>query len=522
MVQIVGVGVDQSVGKVATVVARVRDLVDRGVLRDGDRVPSTRAMAAELGVARGTVVAAYDQLDGEGWIRTRPGAAAVVVAGTATAASAGRAGAAAAGAAGAAGADASASVPAPAPAAVSPRGRRASAGARVIDARPGIPAVTSIAPRDWRAAWRAAAEAPLRNGLSDPLGLPEFRTQVAAQLGLLRGFAPDLDRVVVTAGTSDAISTATEGLRNHLGRAPRVAVEDPGYPTGRRAVVSAGGVVVGVPVDERGLDLAALAALPAVDAVVVSPTHQYPLGSVMPVARRRALLDWAGRTGTLIVEDDYDSEFRHRGLPVPALAALDTSGSVLHLGGFSKTLDPRLRCAWMVLPGVGGARVEALTAARRARGPVVAEPVQVALAWLLRSGAFRRHLGRVRREAAHRRDQIVARLGTTGQSSASGASGGPSASGASGGSGASAGSGASGLEARALDGGLHAVVTWAGPATGRTVVARMAEQGVLVAALEDYGMTPSSVPEGVVIGYGSLTTLELGRALDALVAAVAG
>ncbi|MGL3201155.1 MULTISPECIES: aminotransferase class I/II-fold pyridoxal phosphate-dependent enzyme, partial [Curtobacterium] len=320
-------------------------------------------------------------------------------------------------------------------------------------------------------------------------------------LGLLRGFAPDLDRVVVTAGTSDAISTVTEGLRNHLGRAPRVAVEDPGYPSGRRAVVSAGGVVVGVPVDDRGLDLTALAALPAVDAVMVSPTHQYPLGSVMPVARRRALLDWAARTDTLVIEDDYDSEFRHRGLPVPALATLDTAGCVLHLGGFSKTLDPRLRCSWIVLPGNGGDRVDAVTAARRARGPVVAEPVQVALAWLLRSGAFRRHLGRVRRDAAHRREQIVARLGGTG---------------------ACGTSGVSGLEARALDGGLHAVFTWQGPATGRAVVARMAEQGVLVAALEEYGVTPGSAQGGVVLGYGSLTTLELDRALDVLVAAVLG
>ncbi|MFJ4221721.1 PLP-dependent aminotransferase family protein [Curtobacterium luteum] len=520
--------VDQSVGKVAQVVARVRALVDSGVLRDGDRVPSTRAMAAELGVARGTVVAAYDQLDGEGYIRTRQGAAAVVVGGAATAPSAegGRAtggGGRAAGGGGQAapagdrdtgggdratggGGRATGGGGRAAPAvdratggggrAAPPALRRAAppSSTAVLDARPGIPAVTAISQRDWRAAWRAAADAPLRNGLSDPLGLPELRTQIAAQLGLTRGFSPDPERVVVTAGTSDAISVVTEGLRTLLGRSPRVAVEDPGYPTGRRAVTSAGGTVLGVPVGADGLDLDALAGLPPVDAVMVTPTHQYPLGSVMPVARRRSLLDWAARTGTLVLEDDYDSEFRHRGSPVPALAALDRAGSVLHLGGFSKTFDPRLRCSWLVLPAAEDDRSAAVLAARRARGPVVAEPVQVAVAHLLRSGALRRHLGRVRRDAAHRREQVLARVGASGDA---------------------------GLEARALDGGLHAVVTWPGPATGRAVVDRMAAHGVLVAALDDYALRPGSLPTGVVLGYGALTSTELDRVLGLLVSAIA-
>ncbi|WFR65804.1 PLP-dependent aminotransferase family protein [Curtobacterium flaccumfaciens] len=360
---------------------------------------------------------------------------------------------------------------------------------RLLDCRPGIPAVTAIVRRDWRAAWRAAADAPLRNGLSDPLGLPGLRVGIAAQLGLNRGFAPDVDRVLVTGGTSEALSLVVEGLRNHLGRRPRLAVEDPGYRSGRRAMTSAGAVLIGVPVDDDGLDVDALAAAGPVDAVVVTPTHQYPLGSAMPVARRRRLLDWAARAGTTVVEDDYDSEFRHRGTPVPALAALDTAGVVLHVGGFSKTLDPRLRCSWVVLPpgAAPDAVAGAVAAARVARGPVVAEPVQVALAHLLRSGALRRHLGRVRRDYTHRRERIAARLG-----------------------------GVAGLEARALNGGLHAVVTWSGPATARTVVSRAARAGVLVSALEEYEVVPGAAPPGVVLGYGALTLPELDRALDAL------
>ncbi|MFJ3384005.1 MULTISPECIES: PLP-dependent aminotransferase family protein [unclassified Curtobacterium] len=453
-------------GKTAGVVARIRGMVHDGMLRTGDALPSTRALAAELGVARGTVVAAYEQLDGEGYIRTRHGAAARVVGG-----------------AGAAG-----RTPAPAPD-PRPGTRPDPRPASVVDCRPGIPAVTAISDRDWRAAWRAAADLPLRNALSDPLGLPALREQIAAQLGLSRGFAPDPSRVVVAAGTSEAVSLVTEALRVSLGRAPRIAVEDPGYRTGHRAVVSAGGEVVGVPLDDDGLSLDALRAGGRFDAVMVTPTHQYPLGSVMPVARRRALLDWAAAMGTLVIEDDYDSEFRHRGQPVPALAALDAG--VLHVGGFSKSFDPRLRCAYVVLPADRPHVAAAVTAARTARGAVVAEPVQAAVAHLLRTGAFRRHLGRVRRDYTHRRELIAGRL-------------------------ASAVAAVPGLEARALTGGLHTVVTWSGPLHGAAVVDRLASRGVLVADLADYEVTAGSAGDGVVLGYGAVSLPVLERALDAL------
>lgn len=478
--QIGAITVDQS-SKVSDVVARVRGMVHDGTLCEGDALPSTRALAAELGVARGTVVAAFEQLDGEGYLRTRHGAVARVAAdlhGRTT------------------------SAPSPVGPDTTGSGAVGVAAAPptapLIDCRPGIPAVTAFPQRDWRAAWRAAASAPLRNAIAEPLGSPDLRAQVVAQLGLTRGFTATADRVLVSAGTSETLSLVTEALRGLLGRDPVVAVEDPGYRTGHRAVTSAGGSLVGVPVREHGLDLDALEAAGPVDAVLVSPTHQYPLGSVMPVARRRRLLAWAAATRTVVVEDDYDSEFRHRGAPVPALAALDAEGVVLHVGGFSKTLDPRLRCAYLVLPAAAGAAAgsavtDAVLAARRARGAVVAEPVQAALVHLLRTGALRRHLGRVRRDYTHRRARIAARLGDV-----------------------------AGLEARALNGGLHAVVTWSGPTTGAQIARRMVEAGVLVASLEEYGLAPGSTPPGIVFGYGAVTLPELDRALDALVTAVTG
>ncbi|WIB78738.1 PLP-dependent aminotransferase family protein [Curtobacterium sp. MCPF17_002] len=492
--QISGGPVDQSseteghvhaTGKTAGVVARVRAMVQDGTLAAGEALPSTRALAAELGVARGTVVAAYEQLDGEGWIRTRHGAVARVAEGVPGVPVTGDR----AGTVGGPARDGAVDPHAHAHSPAHPHSPAHAHSPALLYCRPGIPAVTAIAQRDWRAAWRAAADAPLQNTLSDPLGMPELRARIAAQAGLSRGFAPDVARVVVTAGAAEALSLVVEGLRTHLGRTPRIVVEDPGYRSGRRAMTSAGAELVGVRVDDDGLDLDALRAVGPVDAVVVTPTHQYPLGSVMPVAQRLRLLEWAARSGSLVVEDDYDSEFRHRGTPVPALAALDTGGVVLHLGTFSKTLDPRLRVAFLALPP--GAAPDAVATARRARGPVVAESVQVALAHLLRTGALRRHLGRVRRDYTHRREQIAARL-----------------------------DGVAGLEARALNGGLHAVVTWSAPVTARAVVTRMVAAGVLVSALDEYEVAPGSAPDGVVLGYGALTTPQLDRALDALLGAL--
>ncbi|WP_277207424.1 PLP-dependent aminotransferase family protein [Isoptericola croceus] len=451
--------------KVSHVADLVRGMVHDGRLSAGDRLPSTRALAGELGLSRGTVTAAYEQLDGEGYVELRHGVAPRVAA-TLT--------------------KAAARPP------TSPRRPPASPGPTtrphaVVDLRPGVPSVAAVAERDWRAAWRHAAAAPLQARYPDPAGEPALRAQISNQLALSRGFSPTARRVVVTSGTAEAISLVTEAIarRPGAGNPARVAVENPGYRAGRRAVTSAGGVPVPVPVTTRGMDVDALRAVHSrerLDAVLVTPSHQYPLGGAMPVSARHDLLAWAATEGVHVVEDDYDSEFRHRGAPLPALAALDSHGVVVHLGSFSKVLDPRLRCGYLVLPAgapgsdeapdAGTPAAVAICAARAARGASVATVVQEALAHLMSTGAFRRHVARCRRDYRAKRRSV-----------------------------AEAFEDVPGVRVRALDGGLHAVLEL-DQVPAVDLVARLASRGIEVADLQDYVVAGSGLElNGIVLGY---------------------
>jgi GntR family transcriptional regulator / MocR family aminotransferase len=458
--------------KVARVADLVRGMVHVGRLAEGDPLPSTRSLATELGVARGTVTAAYEQLDGEGYVVLRHGTVPRVAA-TLT------------------------GPPAEPPPTRSARTTATgpTAPPAVVDLTPGVPAVSAVSARDWRAAWRHAAAHPLAAAYPDPAGEPALRTQVANQLALSRGFAPDAGRVVVTGGTAEAISLVVEAAarRSGPGAVPRVAVENPGYRAGRSTVAAAGGAVVPVPVAGAGMDLAALRAAHArerLDAVLVTPSHQYPLGGAMPVAARHEMLAWAAAEGVLVVEDDYDSEFRHRGAPLPALAALDRAGVVVHVGSFSKVLDPRLRCGYLVLPAGdtvpdGGTPVGAgILAARSGRGATVASVTQHALAHLMTTGALRRHVARCRRDYRTKRRMV-----------------------------AEAFDGVPGVRVRALDGGLHAVLELDGePAAD--LVARLADRGVRVADLQDYVVPGSGLElDGVVLGYAPPSATVLRDAL---------
>ena len=354
--------------------AQLRDGVRSGRLRPGAALPASRALAGELGVSRGVVVEAYAQLVAEGFLVARRGA------GTAVAP-----------AAAAPGAPSGAEPDAPPPPA--------------YDLRTGRPDLAAFP----RAAWQAATARALRAvpdaalGYGDPRGAAPLRDALAAHLGRGRGVVADPARVVVTTGVTHGLGLVWRTLRARGAR--RVAVEDPGWHRQRRSVEDAGLEAVPVPVDERGLDVDALRAAGA-DAVAVTPAHQFPTGVVLAPERRAALVAWAAATGGLVVEDDYDAEYRYDREPVGALQGLAPE-HVVYAGSASKTLAPGLRLGWLALPAALATDVAARREGEDHGGPVLGE---LALADLLRGGVVDRHLRRTRRRYRARRDALLSAL----------------------------------------------------------------------------------------------------------------
>ncbi|QYF75469.1 PLP-dependent aminotransferase family protein [Cryobacterium sp. PAMC25264] len=471
----------------AQLATALRRAILDGVLRHDEALPSTRTLATSVRVSRGTVVAAYDQLSGEGYLLARPGSATRVMVEPPDALAAGVIGMrgplsydlARAPGVGVPHTPASPSTPPP-----------------MIDLAPGHPSTQTLVDPAWTAAWRWAVAASGRSDSPSPSGTLELRAAIAEHVRRARGLACHPEDVIITAGTSDALASiglAVAALAgdNQPHRTPRIAVEDPGYPTARRVLRRVGARLQPVRTGENGLDLAALAALtPAPHAVLVTPSHQYPLGSSLSVQARLDLLDWARASGAVVIEDDYDSEFRFGTSPLPALATLDTSGRVALVGSFSKTVTPWIRCGYIVATGGLGA---ALHEVRDDLGPSVSGVQQAALAHYLGSGGLSRNVTRVRREYAHRRALVIGALGAL-----------------------------PGVRLSGLDGGLHVVVHLS-PAIGAGItgtdasalVAHAAARGVRVASLAHYAVVDRG-QQGLVLGYGAPTDLELGRALEVL------
>jgi GntR family transcriptional regulator / MocR family aminotransferase len=276
---------------------------------------------------------------------------------------------------------------------------------------------------------------------------------------------------------------------------PVIAVEHPGYPSARRTLERRGARTVPTPVDADGLIVEGLRRMPRrPDAVMVTPSHQYPLGGRLPVAARLELVEWARGAEAIVLEDDYDSEYRHLGPPLPALASLDEGGRVVLVGSFSKVLTPWLRLGYLVLPANDALR-QAVAAVRADEACPVAGVAQDAAAALLASGAVRRHIAVTRRDYAHRRRLVLEVLGHLAAAPVSG-----------------------------LDGGLHAVVRLPDHEASAAVVARLSAHGVAVASLADYSAVPGGEEPGIVFGYaGTSDTLlaeGLARIRDAILDAV--
>ncbi|TCT05834.1 GntR family transcriptional regulator [Tepidamorphus gemmatus] len=372
------------------IIAAIKEQIHGGVYRPGDRLPSTRAFAAEWGVSRTTVMAAYGQLAAEGYLTTRPGARAIVAQGLGTAA-APMCSTAAAPRHLSAFAQRLLALPSPAVA----------QAVRVADFRYGDLSGSDFPVLAWRRSLNKASlrrTARLRYG--DPQGTATLRTALQGYLWRARGIRCTPDQIVVVNGSQQGLDLCARLL---LDPGDPFVIENPGYLLARQAFAAAGGVPVPIPVDGEGLRTHSL---PLARLAYVTPSHQFPLGGVLSAARRRALVAWAAHTGAYVVEDDYDSEYRHDIAPIPPLQTLDAE-SVIYVGTLSKTLSPTLRLGYLVVPTTLS---RAFSEAKRLTDRHTPMLEQDALADLLASGAFERHVRSIRRKNTERRVVLLQAL----------------------------------------------------------------------------------------------------------------
>ncbi|MFE9578655.1 PLP-dependent aminotransferase family protein [Nocardia sp. NPDC006044] len=349
----------------------LRAAASNGLLRGGDRLPSSRSLAERLGVSRTVVAAAFDQLHAEGWISGKRGSGTYLT-----------------------------TAPPAAPLrALTPDG--VDDGPALLDLQPGAPCADAIDRPAWRRAWRAAADlSPLVR--KDRAGEPDFRAAIVDHLLRHRGLGAGSETVVLaTAGTSSAVGELAAAL---LSPGDAIAMEDPGYQRAAGAFAAAGIQVRPVPIDTNGLRVDLLP--PDIKAVYCTPAHQFPLGARLPAARRVELVEHARRQGLLIIEDDYDGELRYDSAPLPLLAAM-APDVVVHLGTTSKILSPSLGVGWLV---AGPAIADAVVAHRNRTGTSPSPAGQQVFVALAAHGDLARHLRRLRRELPPRRALMVSEL----------------------------------------------------------------------------------------------------------------
>jgi GntR family transcriptional regulator / MocR family aminotransferase len=441
------VAVDERDGRGAGLERALRSAIREGRLAPGTRLPSTRALAADLGWARGTVAGAYEQLAAEGWLTARVGAGTVV----------------------AAGAEATRAHPPAEPAVRPPR----------YDLRAGSPDVARFP----RAAWSAAHRRALRDApdaalrLGDPRGRIELRRTLAAYLGRARGVVATPERIVICGGYVQALAL----LATVLGPRTTIAMEDPCLALHRDVVRAAGPRVTPLPVDDGGARVDAIDAHAA--AAIVTPAHQVGIGSTLAPERRAALAEWA--RGRVVVEDDYDGEFRYDGRPVGALQSL-APDRIVYAGTASKALSPALRIAWLVLPEP---LLEPVVAAKRLADSASPAIEQLALARLIENGGLDRHLRRMRAHYRRRRDALVAALAERAPS----------------------------VRVLGIAAGLHAVLEMPdGAAPEADVLAAVRTRSLALTGLSSFWHAPADRPTALQAGYGTPPQHAFAGAVDAL------
>jgi GntR family transcriptional regulator/MocR family aminotransferase len=434
----------------------LRSAIQSGRLPAGSVLPSSRALAADLGLSRGVVVEAYEQLFAEGYLAARHGSA-TRVAGRQRQAS---------------------PLPTPSPQPISPR----------FDFRPGLPDFSLFPRRRWMMCMRRAlAAAPtLAFDYPDPRGVEPARTALATYLNRARGTIVHQDHVLFCSGSAQGIGLICRVLKKRGVRA--LAVEDPGHADQCTDIQTAGLKTPRVPVDARGIKVDRLARSGA-GAVLVTPAHQYPTGAVLAPERRAELLDWAERTRSFIIEDDYDAEYRYDREPVGALQGLAPE-RVIYVGSASKILSPALRLGWLAVPfdlvtDVAEAKLQA------DRGSSVFE--QLTLADFLDHGELDRHLRRTRPVYRQRRDTLLRALRTH-------------------------------LPDTVVHGvaaGLHCLIEFDAGVHEEAIVASAAARSVRVYGARPYRATPRLGPPALIVGYGGISETLIERGVKELALVIA-
>nr|WP_221243222.1 PLP-dependent aminotransferase family protein [Conexibacter arvalis] len=428
---------------------QLRDGIRGGQLAPGTRLPATRELARQLSVSRGVVVEAYAQLTAEGYLTTRRGAGTIVAA-------------------------VAARPEPPVPPSRVPR-------SAPEDFHPGMPDLAGFPRAAWIRSLRTVArDAPdAAYGYVDPVGAPELRATLARYLGRARGVGAPPERLVVTTGLTQGVALVARALARRGAR--RVVVEDPGFMVHRGVLAHCGLEPVPVAVDAEGLRTELLDGLSA-DAALVTPAHQSPLGGVLGPRRRAELLEWARRERAIVIEDDYDAEYRYDRGPVGALQGLAPE-LVAYAGCASKVLAPGLRLGWLAVPAelLDGVRAEK---ALDDLGTPVFD--QLALADFVERGELDRHLRRMRPRYRARRDALVAAL-------------------------------AEHLPTWRIGGvaaGLHTVALLPKEVDERSLLARAERSGMRLHGLSWFRVAPG--PPGVVLGYGGLSEAAIARLVPQL------
>ncbi len=459
-------------------IGQLRDAIVAGRLTAGTKLPSPRHASKALRVSRNVIVTAYDELITEGYLTGRHGSGTYIGGERAGPPGPVRPGA---------GID---DLPAKAPRWLQPQepprqpgrepafDRDALAGdPGVIEFRSGRSAIEPLPPGVWRRIWGEVGREPPPGDYGPALGDPTLRAAIAEHLGRSRGVVCDPARIVITTGAVQGIDLVA---RATLAAGDTVGFEEPGATSARNILETRGAGILQIPVDEDGLRVDALSTGPdAPRLVYVTPAHQYPLGVRLSAARRAALLEWARAQDSLILEDDYDSEFRFGAPPLPALASLDVDGHVAYLGTFSKVLTPSLRVGYLVAPPALLDRLERLKLMTDYHTPW---PVQRALAGFLGGGHLERHIRRMRRHYAAKRLALLDALaGLDGYAQVFG-----------------------------LEAGLHFCIELAPGLDASAVSRALRARGVIVTALADCYAGPVT-RQGLILGYGGLSPEEIVR-----------